>query len=87
MCSRMAVSAETPKTDISKHVLVPKHILLSEEEAKQVMVEFNISLLQLPVISSTDPMSKAIGAKPGAIVKIERIGPSGRSFYSRRVIQ
>ncbi|MEM2874119.1 MAG: DNA-directed RNA polymerase subunit H [Candidatus Nanoarchaeia archaeon] len=82
----MVVPAEIAKIDITKHVLVPKHILLSEEEAKKLLSQLNISAAQLPSILSTDPMAKALGAKVGNIIKIERIGPSGKSAYYRRVI-
>ena len=75
----MAVPAEAKKVDITQHILVPKHILLSEDEANQVLQQFNISALQLPVIQATDPMAKAIGAKAGAIVKIERTSQTGKS--------
>ena len=82
----MAAPAEAKKVDITQHVLVPKHILLSEEEAKQVLEKFNISPLQLPVMLATDTMAKAIGAKAGMMIQIERTGPTGRSEYYRRVV-
>ena len=82
----MVVPAEAKKIDITQHALVPKHILLSEDEAKQVLIQFNISAAQLPVILSTDPVAKSIGAKQGGIIKIERVSPTGRSPYYRRVV-
>lgn len=85
-CYRMAAPAEAKKVDITQHVLVPKHILLSEEEAKQVLSKFNISPPQLPVILATDTIAKAIGAKAGMMIKIERTGPTGKAEYYRRVV-
>ena len=85
MCSRMAAQ-EAKKVDITQHILVPKHILLSEEEAKLVLQEFNISALQLPIVQATDAVVKAIGAKPGAVIKIERTSLTGKSPYYRRVV-
>jgi DNA-directed RNA polymerase subunit H len=82
----MVVPAEAKKVDITQHALVPKHILLSDDEAKQVLSKLNVSINQLPVITATDPMAKAIGAKAGAIVKIERTSPTGKSPYYRRVV-
>jgi DNA-directed RNA polymerase subunit H (RpoH/RPB5) len=81
----MAAQTEA-KVEITTHVLVPKHILLSEDEANQVLHQLNISILQLPVVTSTDPMAKAIGAKAGNVIKIERIGVTGKSIYYRRVV-
>jgi DNA-directed RNA polymerase subunit H len=82
----MAVEAEAKAVDIQKHVLVPKHTILSEAEAAELLEQFNITALQLPVISATDPIVKAIGAKAGQIVKIERESPTGRASYYRRVV-
>ena len=81
----MAAPAEAKKIDITQHNLVPKHILLSEEETKRVLKQYNISLIQLPAMLATDPVAKTIGAKAGAVVKIERIGPTGKSPYYRRI--
>lgn len=82
----MAVEAEAKKViDIQKHILVPKHTLLSEAEAAELLESFNVTPVQLPVISATDPIIKAIGAKVGQIIKIEREGPTGKTPYYRRV--
>jgi DNA-directed RNA polymerase subunit H len=82
----MAVEAEAKAVDIQKHVLVPKHTILSEAEAAELLEQFNITALQLPVISATDSIVKAIGAKAGQIVKIERESPTGKASYYRRVV-
>jgi DNA-directed RNA polymerase subunit H (RpoH/RPB5) len=82
----MAVAEEAKKVvDIQKHILVPKHAILTEEEATQLLEKFNITPVQLPVIFSTDPLAKSIGAKQGQIIKIDRESPTGRAPYFRRV--
>ncbi len=74
------------KVDILKHVLMPECSILSEEEKEKLLEDYNISILQLPVISVKDPMAKAIGVKVGNILKIIRIGPpAGTTAYYRRV--
>ena len=60
------------KIDIFSHELVPKHILLSKEEAEKLLNELNIYPEQLPWIKKSDPAAVAIGAKPGDIIKIIR---------------
>ncbi|MEK6807622.1 MAG: DNA-directed RNA polymerase subunit H [Nanoarchaeota archaeon] len=75
------------KIDITQHALVPKFSKLSEEETKQVLNNFNISLLQLPTMSASDVMSKAVDAKPNDIIKIVRVSKLGKSPYFRRVIE
>jgi len=58
--------------NIFDHVLVPKHIILSSEEAEAVLKKYHIKPYQLPHIKASDPAVKAIGGKPGDIVKIIR---------------
>ena len=58
--------------NIEKHILVPKHSLLSEEDAKKVLAHYNISSNQLPRISRNDPAIKPFGAKQNNIIKIVR---------------
>lgn len=76
------------KLEISKHELVPKHILLSEEEKEDVLKKYGITLRQLPRILETDPAIKEMNAKPGDVVKIIRKSPNaGESLYFRVVIK
>ena len=81
------VAAPAKKIDITQHVLVSQHQKLSPEEIKEVLEKFNISMAQLPSILSTDPIAKALAAKIGDVIKIERKGPLASSFYYRRVIE
>ncbi|MEM3507065.1 MAG: DNA-directed RNA polymerase subunit H [Candidatus Bathyarchaeia archaeon] len=64
--------AEKSSFNIFDHVLVPKHIVLSKEEAEAVLKKYHVKPYQLPYIKASDPAAKAIGAKPGDIVKIIR---------------
>jgi len=66
------VDKKKRKIDIFSHELVPKHILLSKEEAEKLLNELNIYPEQLPWIKKSDPAVVAIGAKPGDIIKIIR---------------
>jgi DNA-directed RNA polymerase subunit H (RpoH/RPB5) len=52
--------------------LVPKHILLSDEEAKNILIEYKINKENLPRILSGDRIAKYYNVKPGQIVKIIR---------------
>jgi DNA-directed RNA polymerase subunit H (RpoH/RPB5) len=52
--------------------LVPKHILLSDEEAKNILIEYKINKENLPRILSGDRIAKYYNIKPGQIVKIIR---------------
>tara|TARA_Y100000389_G_scaffold99503_1_gene96243 strand:- start:3576 stop:4202 length:627 start_codon:yes stop_codon:yes gene_type:complete len=59
--------------NILKHSLVPKHSVISEEEANNVRSKFCITNnSSFPTISRFDPVSQVLGIKPGQIFKIER---------------
>jgi len=78
-----------PNTELTRHVLVPKHILLSEQEKEEVIKKYGIKKLnQFPKILKTDPIIKMLGAKDGDLIKIIRNENSGKeSIYYRVVIE
>ncbi len=74
--------------DPRRHVLVPKHEILSEEEVKEILARYRIKPSQLPWIKSSDPVVKAIGANPGDILKITRESPTaGKAVVYRYVVK
>ncbi|WP_309492637.1 DNA-directed RNA polymerase subunit H [Candidatus Hecatella orcuttiae] len=74
--------------NIFNHELVPKHILLSKEEAREVLDRYKIMPYQLPKIKESDPVARALNAKHGDILKILREGgPAGAAVYYRYVIK
>jgi DNA-directed RNA polymerase subunit H (RpoH/RPB5) len=59
--------------NILKHVLVPKHTILSLEETEMFMKKYNVlDKSQIPDISYFSPVSIVLGIRPGDIIKIER---------------
>ncbi|MCS6767438.1 MAG: DNA-directed RNA polymerase subunit H [Candidatus Nitrosocaldus sp.] len=73
---------------VIRHEYVPEHILLSKEEAEEVLRRYHVRPNQLPFILASDPAIRGIGAKPGDIVKIIRKSPTaGVSIYYRYVIE
>ncbi|RLE51467.1 MAG: DNA-directed RNA polymerase subunit H [Candidatus Methanomethylicota archaeon] len=75
------------KFNIFDHELVPEHILLSKEEAKRVLRELGVKPNCLPLIRASDPAARAIGAKPGDLIKIVRRSPTaGTCIVYRYVI-
>jgi len=74
--------------NILKHKLVPKHIILKDEEKKELLEKLKILPEQLPKIITTDPVAKALGAKEGDIIKIIRNSPTaGVAIYYRLVVK
>lgn len=73
--------------DITQHNLVPKHVKLNDEEKKELLKKYNISLRQLPKILDTDPIVKLNNAKADDILKIMRKSKTmGEAFFYRVVI-
>lgn len=72
---------------VKKHVLIPKHSRLGQKEKKELFARFNITLKELPKIAIDDPAIKALGAKTGDIIKIERMSTTaGKAVYYRGVM-
>ncbi len=77
-----------PRFNIFDHELVPRHEVISEEERKWLFETFHVREDQLPKIKDTDPAVKAIGAKPGDIVKITRKSvTAGEIIFYRYVVK
>lgn len=72
--------------DISKHSFVPKHIKLTEEEVLELLKKYNMSLKQLPKISSKDPAIKEMDAKKGEIIKIIRNSKTNKEAVFYRAV-
>lgn len=85
---RKKVEDEVPPFKVSTHFLIPKHELLTREEASQVVARFSASPSQFPYMVSTDPIAKEIGAKPGDFVRVTRRSETaGSSVYYRYVVE
>ena len=79
---------EVPSFKVSTHFLIPKHELLTKEEAAQVLARYNSSPSQFPYIQSTDAIAKEVGAKPGDFIRVTRRSEtSGTSTYYRYVVE
>jgi len=76
----------TPK--LLEHELIPKHELMSSEEAEEVLEKYDATRDQLPKIRRKDAAIKKLDAKVGDIIKITRESEhSGKSLYYRVVIE
>jgi len=75
-----------PIFDIFEHALVPKHEIINEEERKQILEQFKIQPYQMPQIKANDPAAKAIGAKPGDILRIIRKSSTAGEHVAYRYV-
>ena len=84
----MSVKKEEDSFKVFEHVLVPKHEILSKREAEELLRRYKIKPYHLPKIKDTDPAVRALGAKPGDIIKIVRKSPTaGETVYYRFVVR
>ena len=75
------------KFDVASHKLVPKHERIPLHEVPKVLKELGLDPAQLPQIRASDPMAKALGAKPGELIKIIRESETaGKVVFYRLVV-
>lgn len=86
------MATENSSYNVLNHELVPKHILLSEEEEKRVLEKLNIPKYSLPKIKKSDAAIKALERsnkeeiQPGRIVKIIRKSETAGEFEAYRLV-
>jgi DNA-directed RNA polymerase subunit H len=75
-----------PPAKSIEHFLVPKHVLLSKEQAAELLKKYNLTLEQLPKIQASDQAIVDMKPEKDDIVKIVRNSPTaGKSIYYRKV--
>ncbi len=75
------------KTDVTQHVLVPKHVKITDKEKELLLKRYSISLLELPKIRKKDPALANLNVKTGDVIKIIRMSATaGECVFYRGVV-
>ncbi len=73
---------------VPDHDLVPKHEIMTRQEAQEVLDRFHCQPTDLPLIFATDPAIVGLGIKPGDMIRITRqSATAGESEYYRYVVE
>ena len=72
--------------NILNHSAVPKHEILSDDEIEEIFADVDYDISQLPKIRVNDPVSKAIGAEEGQVLKITRKSETAGIFVTYRLV-
>lgn len=81
------ISEAFPTFDIFDHEMVPRHEILPEVRVQELLTRYRIKPYQLPWIKVSDPAVRAVGARPGDVLKITRRSlTAGESIAYRYVV-
>lgn len=72
--------------NVLNHVNVPLHVILAEDEVKDLLKRYSIVREQLPKIRNNDPACKVIDAKPGNVIKVTRRSPTAGVAVAYRLV-
>ena len=73
---------------VPDHVYVPKHEIMTKQDAQDILKKYNCQPTELPLIFANDPAILGLGVKPGDMIKITRkSATAGNSDYYRYVVE
>ncbi len=80
-------SVEELQHNITRHVRVPPHRLLSKNEKADILAKFKCDLEKLPRMLACDPVARYYGARNNQVMEILKPTPDGTWYRLYRVIR
>eukprot|EP00252_Welwitschia_mirabilis_P013138 TRINITY_DN29018_c0_g1_i1.p1 TRINITY_DN29018_c0_g1~~TRINITY_DN29018_c0_g1_i1.p1 ORF type:complete len:218 (+),score=24.09 TRINITY_DN29018_c0_g1_i1:213-866(+) len=72
--------------NITKHVLIPKHEILTEKGKNKLLKQYSVKEHQLPRMLESDPLARYYGLKRGKIMKLTYAGDVTGHYEQYRII-